>query len=221
MSESLGTFASSATGLARGPLGILALLIGLMDAIASLVLVFAKNLSPAERLPLVYSLVGFPPLLLILLVWLVAKHPRNLYPPSDYANQSDFVNLMGGRLSELRSAWAYRDLDFLYLEVLKLGIENPRFVDADLTNRYPIAFEGEERLRYEAYAFLTWNVCETIFDRQIDEDLYQTWLPIIRVENKLHRRWFEAPENRLGFKEPFQQYIRQSAMFTIPSPPAG
>jgi hypothetical protein len=209
MSDDLGTFASRATGLARGPLGILALLIGLIDAMASMVLAFSKNLSPEERLPLVYFLIVFPFVLLALLAWLVAKYPQNLYPPRDYANESNFVSLMGGRLSELRKAWAYRDLDFLYLEVLKIGIENPRFVNCELTRQYPTSFEGEERLRYDAYAFLTWNVCETIFDRQSDADLYQTWLPVLRVENKLHRQWFELAENRLGFKEPFQNYVRQ------------
>jgi hypothetical protein len=212
MAESLGTFASHATGLSRGPLGILALLIGLIEAIASMVLVLSKTLNPSERLPLVYFLVVFPFVLLGLLGWLVAKYPQNLYPPRDYANESNFVSLMGGRLSDLRTAWAYRDLDFLYLEVLKLGIENPNFVNAELTNRYPEAFEGAERLRYDAYAFLTWNVCETIFDRQSDDDLYQTWLPIIRVENRLHRHWFEVEENRLGFKEPFQNYVRRLAI---------
>lgn len=212
MSDDLGTFASRATGLSRGPLGILALLIGLFEAIASMVLVVSKNLTPSERLPLVYFIVVFPFVLLGLFGWLVAKHPLNLYPPREYANESNFVSLMSGRLTELRTAWAYRDLDFLYLEVLKLGIENPHFVNVELTNRYPEAFDGEERLRYDAYAFLTWNVCETIFDRQSDDDLYQTWLPIIRVENKLHRRWFEVPENRLGFKESFQSYVRRMAI---------
>jgi hypothetical protein len=207
MPETLGGFASRSMGLARGPLGILALLIGLLEAMTSMVLVFSKNLTPSERLPLVYFLVAFPFLLLALLTWLVAKYPQNLYPPRDYVNESNFVSLMGGRLSELRSAWTYRDLDFLYLEVLKIGIENPRFVNPKLTNQYPLAFEGEERLRYESYAFLTWNVCETIFDRRTDEELYQTWLPILRVENKRHRRWFDLPENRLGFKDAFQRYV--------------
>jgi hypothetical protein len=213
MSETLGDFASRATGLARGPLGILALLIGLLEAMASMVLVFSTNLTPSERLPLVYFLVVFPSLLLALLTWLVARHPQNLYPPRDYTNENNFVSLMGGRLSELRTSWAYRDLDFLYLEVLKIGINNPRFINPELTNQYLMAFEGEERLRYESYAFLTWNVCETIFDRRTDKDLYQTWLPILRVENKLHRRWFDLPENRLGFKDAFQKYVRDSGNF--------
>ena len=50
MPEGLGTFASRATGLARGPLGILALLIGLIDAMASLVLMFLKPLRRHAKL---------------------------------------------------------------------------------------------------------------------------------------------------------------------------
>jgi hypothetical protein len=220
MSISVGEFLEKARSLTRGPLGIIALFIGLIYAMASIVLTVSNHLSSGERLPLVYFLATFPYYLLTVVAWLVAKYPKNLYPPGEYANEQNFVALMGGHLAEWRQVWTYRDLDFLYLEVLKIAIENPRFIIVDLIGRYRESFTGEERARYDAYAFLTWNVCETIFDRRQDVDLFTTWFPILRVQNKLHRAWFEFAENRLGFKESFQKYILANTELQPPQVPA-
>ena len=56
----LPTFATTAKGLARNPLGIIALFIVLIYGFAALTLGFNSRLEDAERVPLVWFLVLFP-----------------------------------------------------------------------------------------------------------------------------------------------------------------
>lgn len=106
---------------------------------------------------------------------------------------------------------SYADLDILYLEFLKLGMDNPRFTDTSLTKDYINRFSGDELLSYQIYAFISWNICETIYDRCCGKKaLWQTWEPIIVTENQLHRRWFDNPDNFHKFKEEFRQYIKEN-----------
>jgi hypothetical protein len=103
----------------------------------------------------------------------------------------------------------YQDLDRLYLELLKLGIINPNFVNPGLTQDYPNKFTSDQRLQYELYAFMSWNICETIYDRKPNKKFFKTWECIIKVENKLHRKWFDMDENHCRFKKEFIEYVRQ------------
>lgn len=112
--------------------------------------------------------------------------------------------------SKNKAIEAYDNLDGLYLEVLRLGMENPSFVDAKLTRDYQNKFSGDERLKYEQYAFIAWNICETIYDRKGDENIIKSWKPAIEVEDKLHRAWFDAPENHAKFKEEFRNWILEN-----------
>ena len=66
-------FGLIAKGLARNPLGIIALFIVLVYGFASLVTLFSSSLSVGERLPLVYFLVVFPVLVLVVFTWLVPR----------------------------------------------------------------------------------------------------------------------------------------------------
>lgn len=107
-----------------------------------------------------------------------------------------------------RHTASYADLDTLYLELLKVGLTYPRFTDPTLTKDYKNRFKGDELLSYKIYAFMSWNVCETIYDRcEKDKHLWCTWEPVIVAENNLHRRWFDDPENFHKFKKQFRQYI--------------
>jgi Fe-S cluster assembly ATPase SufC len=101
---------------------------------------------------------------------------------------------------------SYDVFDTAYLEILKTGMENPAFRNATLTREYQNAFSDNEKIKYEIYAFISWNFCETIFDKG-DEELMKTWAMVIETENSLHRNWFDHPDNRLKFKESFRQYI--------------
>jgi hypothetical protein len=99
--SSLDTFTSGAKSLARNPLGIIALFIVLIYALATLVLVTgSKSLSaPAERLPLVWFMVLFPVVVLGTFAWLVAKHHGKLYGPRDYSNDDAFFRTFGPGVS--------------------------------------------------------------------------------------------------------------------------
>lgn len=86
-------FGSVAKGLARNPLGIIALFIVLVYAFAALVVGASGNLQPNEREPLVWFLVLFPFIVLAVFAWLVSFHHDKLYAPSDFADEANFMNL--------------------------------------------------------------------------------------------------------------------------------
>jgi len=103
----------------------------------------------------------------------------------------------------LRDAY-YAELDRVYFELLKIGLERP-----DLLS-FPAAPDPAKAGQYGAYAFMVWNFVETIFDRcqgWSKRRLRETWYPIIAAENARHREWFELPENRRRFKQRFVRFI--------------
>ncbi len=102
---------------------------------------------------------------------------------------------------------SYDNFDATYLDILKTGMENPSFRNPVLTNDYLNKFSGDEKIKYEIYAFITWNFCETIFDKG-DAELMKTWLVVIESENSLHRKWFDNQENSAKFKESFRMHIQ-------------
>ena len=97
--------------------------------------------------------------------------------------------------------------DATYLDILKTGMENPSFRNSILTNDYINSFSENEKIKYEIYAFISWNFCETIFDKG-DVELMKTWSVVIDTENTLHRKWFNNPENKNKFKESFRLHIQ-------------
>lgn len=81
----------SAKSLARNPLGIIALFIVLVYAVASIVITMAKAEFYANPFhPAVLFLTAFPILVLLVFTYLVIRHHRNLYAPEDYKDQRDF-----------------------------------------------------------------------------------------------------------------------------------
>jgi hypothetical protein len=93
MSPELRTFGDLAIALARNPLSIIALFIVLIYGFASLVTSFAKGYGPAERLPLIYFLIGFPVLVLATFTWLVTNYSSTLFAPGDFKNEDNYVRL--------------------------------------------------------------------------------------------------------------------------------
>ncbi|HKD28851.1 MAG TPA: hypothetical protein VKC66_23470 [Xanthobacteraceae bacterium] len=93
MNDGLTTFAEVATGFSRSPLGILALFIVLVYGFASLVTGLAKKLTSAEKMPLIYFLVGFPILVLGVFTWLVSEYPANLFGPGDFKSDDNFLEM--------------------------------------------------------------------------------------------------------------------------------
>ncbi|MGC9307456.1 MAG: hypothetical protein ACP5FL_01615, partial [Thermoplasmatota archaeon] len=107
-----------------------------------------------------------------------------------------------------RSSVSYADLDYLYLELLKLGTQFPKLTNPNFTTDYKNKFDNEDELsRYNTFAFISWNICETIYDRCCDKQTWETWRPVIEAENRLHRKWFDEEENFHKFKKSFREFI--------------
>jgi hypothetical protein len=127
------------------------------------------------------------------------------------------------------SVWSYRttlrdsyyaELDRVYFELLKIGLERPYLLD------FPTSPDPGKAREYNAYAFMVWNFVETVFDRcqgWSKRRLRETWYPVIAAENAQHRQWFDAPENRLKFKGNFCRFIdeRFPKQTRIPASPQG
>jgi hypothetical protein len=154
--------------------------------------------------------VAFPFAVLFVFAWLVGFHKASILWPSQFATTRDYLAAVKHEFDENQTLGVYRDLDRLYFELLKLAMAHPQFVDRAKTSDYQTSFSGDDLKKYHLYAFAVWNICETIFDRRDDTLLYETWLPIVCVENRLHRNWFEQPENHLGFKERFREFVLHS-----------
>lgn len=80
--DNLCSLGATAKGMARSPLGIIALFIVLIYGFATLTLGFNSQLEFVERMPLVWFLVVFPVAVLVLFGWLVSSHHEKLYAPS-------------------------------------------------------------------------------------------------------------------------------------------
>src|SRR5260370_10787133 len=106
MSDHIGSFGDTAKGLARNPLGIIALFIVLVYGFASLVTACAGSFTAAERLPLIYFLVLFPVLVLGAFVWLVSKHSGQLYAPADFKDEENYVRMQLTAVASLARASA-------------------------------------------------------------------------------------------------------------------
>ena len=65
------SFGRTAKGLARNPLGVIALFIVLIYGLAALVTAFAASLTPGERLPLIWFLVIFPIIVLVVILGVI------------------------------------------------------------------------------------------------------------------------------------------------------
>ena len=97
-------FGDTARGLAKNPLGIIALFIVLIYGLASLVTAFANSFTASERLPLIWFLVIFPIVVLIVFAWLVSRHSGKLFAPSDFRNEENYVKMQMTAVASLVAA---------------------------------------------------------------------------------------------------------------------
>ena len=104
-----------------------------------------------------------------------------------------------------RSHNNYDVFDSTYLEILKTGIEFPELRDIEYVSGYK-SLGPIDKSRYETYAYICWNFCETIYDK-VDKDLMKTWSVVIDAEKTLHIEWLQQPENQVKFKREFIDYI--------------
>ncbi len=93
----------SALGFTKSPLGIIALFIVLVYGFASLVVALGQNVGP-HIVPLIYFMVYFPVLVFFGFLWLVAKHHRKLYGPSDFKDEENFLKTQLSSAASLAAA---------------------------------------------------------------------------------------------------------------------
>jgi hypothetical protein len=108
MQDNIKSFGEVASGLAKSPLGIIALFIVLVYGFASLVTIFGSSLSSSERMPLVYFLIFFPILVLSVFAWLVSCHSGKLYGPGDYKNEENYLRMQLTAAASLAAAATHR-----------------------------------------------------------------------------------------------------------------
>jgi CheY-like chemotaxis protein len=104
MDNQVKEFGQVAKGLARNPLGIIALFIVLVYGFACLVTVFVGSLTQGERAPLIYFLVVFPVLVLGVFAWLVSRHSGKLFAPADFKDESNYVKMQLSAVASLSVA---------------------------------------------------------------------------------------------------------------------
>ena len=106
MSDVHSNFFESAKSLARNPLGIIALFLVLVYGLAAMVVAFAGSFTPDERTPLIWFLVIFPVLVLGIFGWLVSCHSNKLFAPSDFKDETNYVNMQLAVVASLATASA-------------------------------------------------------------------------------------------------------------------
>jgi hypothetical protein len=97
---------------------------------------------------------------------------------------------------------SYDVFDATYKDVLSIAIENPELRNHTLTSHYKNAFKENDLVKYETYAFMSMNFCETIFDKG-NEELMKTWRVVLEIEYKLHKEWLNDVSNKSKFKQEF------------------
>ncbi|ERJ11912.1 GNAT family N-acetyltransferase [Haloplasma contractile] len=105
---------------------------------------------------------------------------------------------------------SYLDIDKHYLDLLKIGLDYPDLREYTKTSLfYKLDDEDDYKKRYNIYAYMCWNLVETIYDRQKDRKgqfkLSETWLPVMLEENRLHYTWYK--HNIRLFKAEFQRFV--------------
>lgn len=90
-------FAQTAAKLSRNPLGIIALFIVLVYAIAGLI--FSSSAQGNERVILLSFLVIFPTIVFVAFYALVTRHHDKLYAPSDFSTDQHFITLIEKRIA--------------------------------------------------------------------------------------------------------------------------
>lgn len=108
----------------KNPLGVIALFVTFIDGIAGLVISvnFEYLHGSSERLPLIWFIVGFPIIVLIAFLYLVVKHPQNLFGPGDFDSQELYLKAIGKKLRPNEEPKQLNNPENIHLKRNKTGI---------------------------------------------------------------------------------------------------
>lgn len=93
----------TAEKLAKNPLGIIALFIVLVYALSASTLIFSQIPYDLQKI-LIYFIVIFPVFVLVVFFILVTKHHDKLYSPSDFKDESNFMETRYPITGEIRTS---------------------------------------------------------------------------------------------------------------------
>ncbi|MDR0831827.1 MAG: GNAT family N-acetyltransferase [Bacillales bacterium] len=108
----------------------------------------------------------------------------------------------------------YLEQDKAYQDLLKISLNHPTFRDPKEISRKIKEGDRDFIQKYNTYAYLIWNCMETFYDLSSGflshifhkkHLVSETWVPVIREENRIHYNWFM--QNQSLFKKKFQDYI--------------
>lgn len=107
-------------------------------------------------------------------------------------------------------ATAYGDLDSLYFTLHQKAMDYPFVTDPNFTWNYKDQDDALKRLVYHRFAYQSWMVCESIYDRtRHSSSHFDTWEPVIYNEARLHLRWFLDEAQSKSYKKRFRDYIKK------------
>ncbi|MDH4394721.1 MAG: hypothetical protein QE278_03490 [Limnobacter sp.] len=144
----MNAIVESATKLAQNPLGLIALFVLLVEAIAGYVATSAV-LSEPQRQILVWFVVSYPMLVLACFVYLVIVHPAKLYGPSDFRDQSHFMQALGIKVETTIEKISYEaegELAALDIELIPIWEAESLKRPEDSTRKLQVLKECVERL---------------------------------------------------------------------------
>jgi CheY-like chemotaxis protein len=163
MTDRVRVFGDVAKGLARNPLGIIALFIVLVYSFASLVAAFAGSFTAFERLPLIYFMVCFPVLVLAVFAWLVSKYPWALFGPSDFKDEDNYVIVASLALAKTKNQEPLSKAGIQRLVELVRSTSPQRGVAGDNWRNQVLWVDDQPNNNvYERRAFETVGLCFTL-----------------------------------------------------------
>lgn len=104
----------------------------------------------------------------------------------------------------------YSDLDNMYQNFLGVVIQDPKLRDEKEIKQYPNFQAKFDPVKYDAYAYMAFNFCESVFDYtrgKKNSRNRQSWTPAVVTETFLHWRWFFNPQNFNKFDNETRNHI--------------
>jgi len=120
------------------------------------------------------------------------------------------VSIFGGVVVVGFWSWkTYRNNNYLYLDslwvgMLKLYREHPKFSDPEITKEYKNKCSAEELISYNGFALTLQSTMESIFD-VYGERIPDEWIYIFKFHSNLHKSWLD--NNKMGFRPKFIDFV--------------
>jgi hypothetical protein len=190
----LNAIADTATKLARNPLGLIALFVLLIEAIAGYVAI-SEVLADPQRQVLVWFVVLYPVLVLACFVYLVIFHPGKLYGPSDFNDQAHFMQVLG-----LKVETAIENISYEAEAALTaLDIELIPIWEAESLKRPE---DGERKLQ-------VLRECVERLERQVAKSSGSSKVASISALRRVYIQYLEHARRHYASSIPYQEIRKQ------------